>query len=396
MSTVIIGSGIIGASIAYYLSEESSDTQPSEIHLVESSPELFASASGYAGGFLARDWFSPAAASLGALSFDLHKALAEQHDGPNQWGYHRTTTVSLGQANGLRDDEWLREGRSRIETAPVHEAEVRSGPSWLKKTRHGDIEPISEGDTTAQVNPLRLCQFLLRTCQSRGVHLHHPSTPSSIHLSSSGSVESITVESTSTPEQHTIPCTRLVLAAGAWTPRVYSTLFPTSSLKIPVSSLAGHSLVLRSPHWKSGDELDPGKGAHAIYTTDESGFSPEIFARAGGEIYIAGVNNAGIPLPERPTDRVLDGASIRRLRKTAEGLMGLDKEEGGLEAVREGLCWRPVTGRGTPILDKVGEGIWVAVGHGPWGISLSLGTGKVLAEMIEGKETSTDVSRLRL
>ena len=55
MSTVIIGSGIIGASIAYYLSEESSDTQPSEIHLVESSPELFASASGYAGGFLARD-----------------------------------------------------------------------------------------------------------------------------------------------------------------------------------------------------------------------------------------------------------------------------------------------------------------------------------------------------
>jgi glycine/D-amino acid oxidase-like deaminating enzyme len=50
--TVIIGGGIIGTSIAYYLSEAS---DPTEIHLVESCPEFFASASGYAGGFLARD-----------------------------------------------------------------------------------------------------------------------------------------------------------------------------------------------------------------------------------------------------------------------------------------------------------------------------------------------------
>jgi len=53
-STVIVGAGIIGCATAYYLSQ-SGNTKPDTIHLVEASPELFASASGKSGGFLASD-----------------------------------------------------------------------------------------------------------------------------------------------------------------------------------------------------------------------------------------------------------------------------------------------------------------------------------------------------
>ena len=53
-STVIIGAGIIGCSTAYYLSENATGSD-NAIHLVENSPELFASASGKSGGFLAAD-----------------------------------------------------------------------------------------------------------------------------------------------------------------------------------------------------------------------------------------------------------------------------------------------------------------------------------------------------
>lgn len=53
-STVIIGAGIVGCATAYYLSR-SGHTKPDAIHLIEASPELFASASGKAGGFLAAD-----------------------------------------------------------------------------------------------------------------------------------------------------------------------------------------------------------------------------------------------------------------------------------------------------------------------------------------------------
>jgi glycine/D-amino acid oxidase-like deaminating enzyme len=47
MSTVILGGGIIGSSIAYYLSENGSSD---EIHIVEASSQLFSAASGSVAG----------------------------------------------------------------------------------------------------------------------------------------------------------------------------------------------------------------------------------------------------------------------------------------------------------------------------------------------------------
>ena len=52
--TVILGSGIIGLSTAYFLSE-SGHTDPQSIVLLDSSAELFHCASGFAGGFCAMD-----------------------------------------------------------------------------------------------------------------------------------------------------------------------------------------------------------------------------------------------------------------------------------------------------------------------------------------------------
>ena len=116
-STVILGAGIIGCATAYYLSH-SGNTKPDTIHIVEASPELFASASGKAGGFLASDWFSPATASLGALSFNLHKELADEYGGKENWGYSRSTGTSLTEGKpkgGKTGYDWLRHGGSRAD-----------------------------------------------------------------------------------------------------------------------------------------------------------------------------------------------------------------------------------------------------------------------------------------
>jgi glycine/D-amino acid oxidase-like deaminating enzyme len=53
-NTVILGSGIIGVSTAYYLSQ-SSNTPPDSIHLVDPIAEFFHCASGFAGEYLASD-----------------------------------------------------------------------------------------------------------------------------------------------------------------------------------------------------------------------------------------------------------------------------------------------------------------------------------------------------
>ena len=151
MATVIIGAGIIGSSTAYYLSQAPSTSVPSSIHIVESSPELFASASGYAGGFLARDWFGPATAALGALSFDLHKQLAKDYNGSEKWGYYRSIATSLQSVSGKRGDEWLRQGASRVEAANVRKPITENAPGWLRQKSYGTIEVISAGESTAQV-----------------------------------------------------------------------------------------------------------------------------------------------------------------------------------------------------------------------------------------------------
>ena len=150
MATVIVGAGIIGSATAYYLSQSTSTT-PSTIHLVESSPELFASASGYAAGFLARDWFSSPSSSLGALSFDLHKQLAQENNGSEKWGYSRSTGTSLIDQTGQRGEAWCREGASRAEVAGEYEFIDGKGPAWLSRKHQARLEVISDGDSTAQV-----------------------------------------------------------------------------------------------------------------------------------------------------------------------------------------------------------------------------------------------------
>ncbi|TKA64264.1 hypothetical protein B0A49_05357 [Cryomyces minteri] len=411
-NTVIVGAGIIGCSTAYYLSE-SPRTQAQSIHLVEASPRLFASASGYAGGFLASDWFSPSVAPLGMLSFKLHKELADKHDGRVKWGYSRSTGTSLSQESSVvggtrqRGDDWLRHGSSRAEAAGEHEFSEGEGPAWLTKRQGTSVEVISEDETVAQVDPLRLSQFLLDQCTTRGVQLHHPARVISVSKDIRDNLASVRLLSSDGTETD-IPCTRLLIAAGAWTPRAFGTLFPSATLTLPVSQLAGHSLVVRSPRWSAAHEE---KGCHAVFATDSAGFSPEIFSRIGGEIYVAGLNDSGIPLPDLPTDARIDAEEVHRLKEVATRLLGIPSAEDDLEVVREGLCFRPVTPRGQPILSRIpdaqlgdryatrggGEGgVFVAAGHGPWGISHSLGTGKVMAEMLEGLPTSANVRGLAL
>ena len=441
MSTVIIGAGIIGTSTAYYLSQ----TSKNAIHLVEASPELFASASGYAAGFLARDWFPPSLSELGELSFDLHKQLAEEHNGHVRWGYSRSTGTSLAETVGTNGADWLMEGVSRSTAAVWSFDSIGNRPAWLSPGHHLDV--MSDGSTTAQwlvlpmylrakldcsaisvlsmekslaayhkrtvldilktlpSDPLLLCHFLMKSCQSRGVQLHQPAKAISISRSPTGTLSNITILSTATQDETTLPCTRLVLAAGAWTPEVHRALFPKSKTRLPITSLAGHLLVLRSPHWpppalERGADHPANAGrqdCHAVFTTDaEADYSPELFSRMpDGCIYLAGLNSSTYPLPQMANEGVIDPKSIAVLQKTAHKLLGDD-----FQVIREGVCWRPVAMKGLPIIADLGdngeEGVIVCAGHGPWGISNSQGSGYCVARMIEGKDMERYVGRLGL
>ncbi len=306
----------------------------------------------------------------------------------------------------------LRDGTSRADAAPVIlDSLCGKTPAWLRRLDGDRVELISEADTTAQVDPLRLCEFLLQECVKRGVKLHHPAKPVSVSTGGEGELIGVRVAGTKAPFVDTeLPCTRLIITAGSWTGQVFRTLFPRSELKIPIESLAGHSLVLKSPRWHAGLE---GNGCHAVFTTHNEGFCPEMFSRIGGHIYFAGLNSSALTLPDAAAGKATPcGESLAQLRQAAREILGpVSGAEAGddLEVVREGLCFRPVTPWGAPIVSRIRDedlgagtvtrsgpegGVFVSAGHGPWGIAMGLGTGVVLAEMTQGREPSVDVGTL--
>ncbi|KAI9172518.1 putative oxidoreductase C1F5.03c [Paramyrothecium foliicola] len=408
-TTVIVGSGIIGLSTAYYLTEH----QPgSSIHLVDSSAELFASASGYAGGFLAEDWHQGATAALGRLSYAEHARLAAANDGGERWGYSRTITVAYdpGRRAGSQGGERIQDGTSRATSAGTKGTRQESDekvPSWLRRVDGDSLTLMDDGSGTAIVDPLKLCQFLLEKVKAAGVHVYHPATALSIERDVRGELASVRIGYTDSSTEVEIPATRLLLSAGCWTPQVFSTLFGRSAAAhIPVASLAGHSLVVRNPSGATA-----GEPCHAVYCSFET-LSPELYSRPGGIIYIAGVNSSAIPLPELATGAQPVDEPLEELKQLARRVILTPSGDGGeLEVVRAGLCFRPVTPRGVPILARIPDeqlghgmatrpgaegGVFVAVGHGPWGISLSLGTGLVMADLMQGREPSVDISGLEL
>ncbi|OUM51522.1 hypothetical protein BVG19_g625 [[Candida] boidinii] len=89
---IIVGAGIIGVCIAFYLTRHPKfDPEKHYITIVESK-RVAGGASGKAGGLLAL-WAFPQ--QIVPLSFQLHQDLSNEFNGEDEWGYRRLTTISV-------------------------------------------------------------------------------------------------------------------------------------------------------------------------------------------------------------------------------------------------------------------------------------------------------------
>ncbi|KAI1609276.1 FAD dependent oxidoreductase [Exophiala viscosa] len=446
MSLVVVGGGIVGLAIAYYVSL----TDPSrKIFILDSEKELFLSASGYSGGFIVRDWFSHTVLPLAELSFRLHRDLADAQNGRKQWGYTPSIGYSLVMEDNstgqkVRGEDWLLHGTSRAEVARKYaslakpEPESKSqqrvdrdsllrpdgSPLWANIPTGGVLEKISSPSGCAQVEPRQLCEWLLQRCRDRGVELHLSTKITGLSHDSAGNVVGVRVEKRAADGVKTrralIHCKDVVISAGCWTPRVFETL-TGKKMSIGITPLPGYSITVRSPRYsrpilevdEAGNEAET---SHSIFCPPGRNwqYSPEAMARqtreGKPEVYVAGLNNESHRLPELAgqSKQLMEKFLRDDLKRTAVTLVG--KLEGlsqspvdDLEIVREGLCFRPVSESGKPIISRVedivtkgGGGLYVASGHGPWGITLSLATGFVMAEVLQGKNPSVSLDEFRL
>ena len=349
MRVLICGGGVIGASIAYFLS-----CRGAEAVVIEHTGVACA-ASGKSGGFLALDWCdgTPLEA-LARHSFALHAGLPGRIRG--DWGYRRMTTYG-----GF---------------ASAHDNGIADGPralGWLADGVHVQRR-LGSTNTTAQVHP-----GVHRGDDARG---RDPGAELRI-----GQVTGIVRDKGGTTatgvevDGQTIEGDAVVVAMGPW-----SVLAAQWLPLPPVFGLKGHSLV-----FETGARVP----AEALFLEYQEGrgsvHSPEVFPRSDGTTYVCAISSES-PLPVDPADVGPDPGAIERLEAMCSRL---SPALGQAKILARQACFRPVTQDGLPLIGPVPslQGAYVATGHSVWGILNAPATGEAVAELIvDGSARSVDLS----
>jgi glycine/D-amino acid oxidase-like deaminating enzyme len=260
MRVLICGGGVIGASIAYFLSLKQVEA------VVIERTGVACAASGKSGGFLALDWCdgSPLA-SFARRSFALHADLATAFDG--RWDYRRLDTLSViasarrtlgSSATGLPD--WI------AREALLHQQ--------LGSTR-----------TTAQVHPAKFTRGMMDAAVDRGARLHMGQVTGLIGSADKQHVTGVLIDG------EPVDGDAVVIAMGPWS------ALACQWLPLPmIYGLKGHSLVFRTSR-----PISP----HALFVEyeaeDGASHAPEVFPRPDGTTYVCGLSSEA-PVPVNPAE----------------------------------------------------------------------------------------------
>lgn len=347
MHVLICGGGVIGASIAYFLSCRGVGATVIE------RTGLACAASGKAGGFLALDWCdgTPLEA-LARRSFSLHAKLAAEIG--DDWGYRRLTTyggsAGLGQRSKFHGIDWLSAG------VAVNQR-------------------LGSTASTAQVHPEKFTAAMMGAAQAQGAELRLGQVTGVVRRKGGAAVAGVEIDG------KVVEGDAVVIALGPW-----SILAAEWLPMPPVFGLKGHSLV-----FETGTKV-PAK-ALFLECREANGAvqTPELFPRADGTTYVCAISSES-PLPIDPARVTPDPGALERLHAMCSEL---SPALATAKILARQACYRPITRDGLPFIGPVAgvEGAYIASGHSVWGILNAPATGEALAELIiDGAARSVDLS----
>ncbi|SCV72647.1 BQ2448_4184 [Microbotryum intermedium] len=426
---VVIGSGIIGLCTCYYLLDSDDLPQNTRVTLVENSRSrtIAHGASSNAGGLVAGGnpdsaWFGPTTTSLAELSYRCHQELARS--GIGEWGYRETAATGLTVGRGPQTRSAYRNLPRGTQETVKHE--------WLEGEREdlggqGGVAQIFPSPVLAHSDPRQFCAELCKNLSRNPNFRTCFGNPSSFTRPTQTSQGQLHLTTNEKPSQITV--SKLVICAGPWSSILCSTL---ELPKLHLLNLPGHSLLIRptpgSPipaeavfagiNGAEGGVHAATSGLARDLMAEEiaQGFTkaPELFTRTSGVIYVAGENSVPstvaqevgimaspqdgpnkLPANVDDVEKLKDDKLVARLKTAAALVSARLNEEKGATIEKQQFCYRPVSSDGEPQIGALTDDVFVATGHGPWGISLAPGTGLVIAELLLGaKKLSADISHL--
>lgn len=452
---IIVGAGIIGVCIAFYLTRHPKfDPKKHYITILESK-RVAGGASGKAGGLLAL-WAFPQ--QIVPLSFQLHQDLANEFDGDKEWGYRRLTTISVeGDISDARlsyideynqrklekkinnnklknnstlnkiseddDDKFEHDDfekslnahldlgskpMSRATTIKKNSIEIESNNSnstdklsshlpknlmWIDDKVINDWNQLGNESTTAQVHPYQFTTYILKQCISTGcVELVIGKVDDIIIDEETGNCNGIIYHPSSVKaENEGINNQKSELYGD----KVIMSIGPWTSKILPdcpISGLRAHSIIIQP---EDVDEISP----YAVFTElklNKNKFvSPEIYARKD-EVYVCGEGDSSVLIPETTDDVEVVSEKCEELFKYVSKLS--DNLKNG-KVLKRQACYLPVldipSSSGPLIGETNVDNLYLASGHSCWGINNAPATGLLMSELLlDGEATSCDISAL--
>jgi D-amino-acid dehydrogenase len=213
----------------------------------------------------------------------------------------------------------------------------------------------------AQLRPDRLMSSWLHILKARGVEIRERCDITGF-LGEAGTAHA------ATSTQGDLPASAFVVATGAWTPWLNRVL----GCSIPIQPGKGYSITMRRPAKCPVIPL--------LFEEHRVGVTPmQSGYRLGSTMEFAGY------------DATLNPRRLALLREGAEPYL----HEPYTDLVEEEwFGWRPMTPDSVPVIDRSPRfaNVWIAAGHNMLGVSMSPATGKLLAELLEGRPPNLDVT----
>ena len=171
-----------------------------------------------------------------------------------------------------------------------------------------------------------------------------------------------------------IPADHVVVAAGPWTPEVidptdgWQPIVASWGVVVAVTLGDPPAYVLEEAEIK----IEPASEAVDAAASDDVAFS---LVTAAGSSSLGSTFLDGEPDPRALVPSIL-----------ARGTSFVP----GIASARIGahrVCARPLSMDGRPLVGRVPgvDGLWVAAGHGPWGISTGPASGRLIADLVDGR-----------
>ena len=360
---VVVGAGVIGCSVAYYLAREG-------IRVVLLEGEAIGSgASAHATGSLSLlgAEFSPGPSfEMARAAYDEFPELVSELETATGMNllYQRRPSLRLAldeeEAELIQGMmEWQRHLVSMrwIDAEEVHAIEPRLSPSLVGAAYE---------DESAQLDSYRLNLALGRGAELKGATFIHRHVTGLV--TSGATVTGIT---TATGDIH---CDTVVVAAGTWS-RAFT---PWLEFPVPVRPMKGERLLLNYPGEPLPVLISSPKRGHMISRLD--GLTS--VGSTGGRDYDERDLFAGEEFDRQPTE----SARLELLQRAIDVLPDLERAE----LVQQLAGSRPLSPDSKPIIGPVPgwTGALLATGHTTKGIHLGPITGRIILDYIRQGATS--------